>query len=388
MYTNQPNTLRNEFLLDPKVIYFNHGSFGATPRPIFESYQYWQRELELQPTYFFGHRAPGLLTNARSVLAEFLGTADQNIAFVTNATVGINTVANSIRLQPGDEILSTNHEYGSLDRTWRFHAEKQGCKYINHPLPLPMTTPEELVAKFWEGVTERTRVIYISHITSPTALIFPVKEIIHKARERNIITVIDGAHAPGQIDIDLDDLGADFYTGNLHKWLCAPKSVGFLYVHPDRQDWIQPPIISWGFQSEHPSSNHLADYVEVQGTRDMSAFLTVPDVIKFFNNHHWEEVRENCHNLLVEIMTRIQKLTGLSPISPISHQWFSQMACAPIPFEINNTELRRRLLEDFRIEIPIVEWNSTKMARISVQGYNTLEDGFALVNALQVLLAE
>lgn len=386
MYANQSNTLRNEFLLDPNVIYFNHGSFGATPRPVFESYQRWQRELESQPTAFFGRQAPGLLAQARSILAEFLGTSSQNLAFVTNVTTGLNAIVNSIKLQPGDEVLATNHEYGSLDRTWRYHAEKQGYKYINHPVTVPVTSTEDMIANLWEGVTERTRVIFISHITSPTSLIFPIKAIVQKARSQNIITVIDGAHAPGQISVHLDELGADFYTGNLHKWLCAPKGAGFVYVHPNQQHLIQPLIISWGYQSQNPTSNRLADYIEVQGTRDISAFLAVPDAIKFFNDHHWETVRENCHSLLAETLTRIRTLTGLPSISPISSQWFSQMACAPIPSEITCAELHRRLLEDFRIEIPVVEWNSLKMVRISMQAYNTIEDAFTLVNALQLLL--
>ncbi|HET8707129.1 MAG TPA: aminotransferase class V-fold PLP-dependent enzyme, partial [Pseudomonadales bacterium] len=258
--------------MDPHVIYLNHGSFGATPRPVFEEYQKWQRELEYQPTLFLGRRAGDLLEQSREILAAFLGTASQNLAYVTNATTGLNIVARSLALGPGDEVLATDHEYGALDRTWKFLAQKQGFKYINHPIPLPVSTPDAFIETFWAGVTPQTRVIFLSHITSPTALIFPIQEICRRAHNEGIITVIDGAHAPGQIPLSLDQTGADFYSGNLHKWLCAPKGAAFLYARPDAISRIEPLIVSWGYQSDHPSPSALVDYVEWQGTRDISAF--------------------------------------------------------------------------------------------------------------------
>jgi isopenicillin-N epimerase len=382
MNIDPSKSLRNLFLLDPQVIYFNHGSFGATPRPVFERYQYWQNELERQPTQFFGRRSNELLEQSRAVLAEFLGTTSTNLAYVTNATAGINVVVHSQKLQPGDEVLATNHEYGALDRTWQFLAQKQGFKYINQTIPLPVTTANAFVDRLWEGVTERTRIIFLSHISSPTALIFPVEQVCRRAREQGILTVIDGAHAPGQIPLRLDDLCADYYCGNLHKWLCAPKGTAFLYARPEVQHNIEPLIVSWGWEPGKQSATPLANYVEMQGTRDLSAFLAVPDAIHFFQEHDWPTVQASCHDLLVETVARIAELSDLSPISPLSRDWISQMASAPIPANIDCAKLHQHLYDEFQIEIPVFPWNSHKLVRISMQGYNTPADAQTLYSAI------
>ena len=209
--------LKNQFLLDPDIIFLNHGSFGATPKPVFDTYQSWQRELERQPVEFLDRRFAERMATSRAVLANYLGTQRDNLVYVTNATVGVNVVAHSLNLATGDEVLSTNHEYGACDRTWRFLSQKRGFAYINQPISTLLTSVEDFIAQLWQGVTTRTRVIYLSHITSPTAIIFPVAEVCRRAREEGILTVVDGAHAPGQIHLDLEKIGADFYTGNLHK---------------------------------------------------------------------------------------------------------------------------------------------------------------------------
>ncbi len=375
-------TIRSEFMLDPDVIYLNHGSFGATPRPVFESYQRWQRILESQPCQFFG-RMGEYLEQSRSILAGFLGTTSPNLAYVTNATTGINVIAHSLKLHPDDEVLATNHEYGALDRTWKFLANRQGFKYINQPIPLPVTTANAFVDHLWAGVTEKTRIIFISHVTSPTGLILPIADVCRKARESGILTVIDGAHAPGQVDLDLDQLGADFYAGNLHKWMCSPKGTAFLYARPEVRQMIEPLVVSWGWDSGKENVNPLVDYVEMQGTRDISGFLAVPDAIEFFREHNWDQVRKDCHELLHNTMLRISDTFQLPPISPMSIDWFSQMACAPIPVSADASEIHRRLYEDFRIEIPVVDWNGHKMVRISIQAYNTTADADTLINALK-----
>ena len=231
-------SLRSEFLLDPDIIFLNHGSFGATPRPVFESYQRWQRVLEREPVDFLGRKATELLRESRTVLADYLGAQVDNLVYVTNATTGINIVAHSLDLNPGDEVLSTDHEYGAMDRTWRFLSRKRGFKYVNYTISIPVTSQDEFVQQFWAQVTPATRVIYLSHITSPTAMILPIEAITQRAREAGILTVIDGAHAPGQIPLSLDAIGADFYVGNLHKWLCAPKGSAFLYARPEVQALI------------------------------------------------------------------------------------------------------------------------------------------------------
>src|SRR6185437_9123335 len=222
--------LRGDFLLDPEVVFLNHGSFGACPRPVFERYQAWQRELEWQPVEFLGRRVQGLLTQARAPLATYLGVGLDDLAYVSNVTTALNIAARSLPLELGDEILTTDHEYGALDRTWTFVAEHTGARLVIQKLPAPMSDPEEVVEAVWAGVTPRTRVLFISHITSPTAVTLPIEPLIARARAAGIWTVVDGAHAPSQVDIDLEALGVDFYGGNCHKWLSAPKGAGFLYV--------------------------------------------------------------------------------------------------------------------------------------------------------------
>jgi len=218
------------FLLDPDVIFVNHGSFGACPRPVFAAYQAWQRELERQPVEFLGRRFAALIAEARTALGAYVGAGADDLVYVPNATTGLNIVARSLELAPGDEVLATDHEYGALDRTWRFICAKRGARYVRQPVELPITSAEEVVEAVWAGVTDRTRVLFLSHITSPTAIIIPVAELVRRAREAGIITVVDGAHAPGQIPLDLESLGVDFYAGNCHKWMMAPKGSAFLYA--------------------------------------------------------------------------------------------------------------------------------------------------------------
>jgi isopenicillin-N epimerase len=380
------NTLRKHFLLDPSVTFLNHGSFGATPKPVFREYQRWQRELEKQPVEFLGRRFTHLLAESRAELGKFLGTHADNLIYTQNVTISLNIVARSLELGTGDEVLTTNHEYGAIDRTWRFLSSERGFKYINQPITTPLTTTEKFIEEFWQGVTPCTRVICLSHITSPTAIIFPVKEIIRLAREKGILTVIDGAHVAGQISLHLDSLGADFYGGNLHKWLCAPKGAGFLYARPEVQHLLKPLIVSWGYESETPSGSNFIDYNEWWGTRDPAAFLAVPAAIEFQKEHDWDSVRASCHQLVREAQQRICELTGLASLHSSDDIWFAQMATAPLPADTVNLTLKYRLYDEYRIEVPLVEWNGKKLVRISVQGYNTKRDIDKLCQALFALL--
>ncbi len=378
--------LRSDFLIDPEVTFLNHGSFGATPKPVFESYQRWQRELEKQPVEFLGRRATDLLAHAREILANYLGTVRDNLVFVTNATVGLNTVAHSLKLSMGDEVLTSDHEYGAIDRTWRFLSQKNGFKYINHAITLPVTTPDEFVNSFWQAVTPHTRVIFLSQITSPTAMIFPVQEICKRARLEGILTVIDGAHVPGQINLSLDELGADFYSGNLHKWLCAPKGSGFLFARPELQHLIEPLVISWGWESENPGPSRFVDYLEWTGTRDISAFLAVPDAIRYQEQHHWDQIKSFCHTLASETRQRISAITGLEPFYPDSEIWYAQMGSSPLPTDVDIVSLKVRLYDEYHIEIPVIKWNGQNLIRYSFQAYNSQEDVYALERALMNLL--
>ena len=380
------HNLKQYFLLDPPVTFLNHGSFGATPKPVFHEYQRWQRELENQPVEFLGRRFTGLMAEARAVLGNYLGTHADNLVYAQNVTIALNIVAHSLELGAGDEVLSTDHEYGALDRTWRFLAKERGFTYINQPVSL--VSKKDFVESFWSGVTPKTRVVFLSHITSPTALIFPVEEIIERAHAAGIITIIDGAHVPGQIPLNLDSLGADFYGGNLHKWLCAPKGAGFLYARPEMQHLLKPLVVSWGYESETPGSSTFVDHHQWWGTRDIAAFLTVPAAIEFQKQHNWDEVRMACHELLMDAQTRLSHLTGLAPLraSHPADNWSAQFTSVPLPADSDLAALKARLYDEYRVEVPLVAWKDKKLLRVSIQGYNTKKDVNRLLLALSKLL--
>ena len=384
MTTNPSADLREQFLLQPDIVFLNHGSFGACPRPVFEAYQARQLELEREPVKFF-QRLNDLLTEARGVLGPFVGADPDDLAFVTNATMGINVVARSLRLEPGDEVLTTNHEYGSCNKAWQYYCESHGARYLAQDVPLPVKSAEQVIEAIWAGVTEHTRVLFLSHITSPTALTLPIEPLIRRAREAGIITVIDGAHAPGQRDLDLEALGVDFYATSLHKWMMAPKGAGFLYARREMQHLLEPLI--GGRRGQALQASHLVDEHQYQGTRDLAAFLAVPAAIRFMQDHDWPSVQQACHELVRYARTAVAELTGLPPVIPDAPTWFAQMAVLPIP-PCDLSLLRRKLYDEFSIEIPPIHWNEQHFVRLSVQGYNTRSDVERLVEALSALLPE
>ncbi len=377
--------LEGYFLLDPDVIFLNHGSFGATPRPVFEAYQRRQRELERQPVEFLGRRHDEMMLAARSALASYVGTSAENIVYTQNVTISVNIIARSLVLGPGDEVLASDHEYGACDRTWRFLSRQRGFTYTNRPVRIPPASTQSLIDDFWQGVNPRTRVIFLSHITSPTALVLPVAEICSRARSAGFLTLIDGAHAPGQLPLDLPALGADFYGGNLHKWLCAPKGAGFLYARPEVQPQLKPLVVSWGYESEKPSGSTFIDYHEWWGTRDIAAFLAVEDAIRFQQDHDWPRVRAECHALVVDALKGIGEITGLPSLYP-DDSWYLQMGAAALPAETDTAALQSRLYAEHHIEIPLMDWNGRKLIRVSVQGYNEPGDIDSLLQALRRLL--
>jgi isopenicillin-N epimerase len=348
---------------------------------VFEVYQRWQLELERQPVEFLGRRSDHLLNEARAGLGGYLHTDPDNLIFVMNATVGINTIARSLNLQPGDEILTTDHEYGAIDKTWAFICRKTGAQIARHQVALPLTSAEAFVNDFWQLVTPRTRVISISHITSPTALILPVAEICRRARATGILTIIDGAHAPGQIPVDLSQLGADFYSGNCHKWMCAPKGSGFLYARPEHHKWVEPLVISHGWTDD----STFVSRNQWQGTRDIAAFLSVPAAIDFQEANQWDSVRQFCHQLARETRQHLADLSGLSSLSADSPEWFAQMVAVPLP-ECDVEALKQRLYDEYCIEAPVFAWNGMNIIRVSFQAYNTREDMNRLLEALARLL--
>ena len=348
-------------------------------------YQTWQRKLEAEPVDFLGRHLAGLLAEARQRLADFVGAQADNLIFVPNLTHGMNILARSLALQPGDEVLSTDHEYGAVDRIWRFNCQKQGARYIAQPIPVPVRDVSEVVNQLWAGVTERTRIISLSHITSPTALIFPVAEVCRRARAAGILTIVDGAHAPGQIDLNLEALGADFYVANCHKWLCAPKGSGFLFAQPECQALLEPLIVGWGWQSAKPGPSRFIDYFQSSGTDDPAAYLSVPAAIDFQAEYDWPQVRAACHELARQARAELQQLSDLPPICPDSEMWWQQMFTVPLP-PCDVEVVGCRLREEFGVEVPVITWQEQPYIRISIQVYNQPQDIERLLAALREIL--
>lgn len=377
-------SLKELFLLRNDVVYLNHGSFGACPKPVFDEYQRIQLELEREPVEFLHRGIDAKMKDARSALATYLGADALDIVPLINATMGINTVARSLNLKPGDEILASNHEYGACVRSWKFICEQTGAVYKEAPIPLPISSKEEIIEKLWKGVNPKTKVIFLSHITSPTALTFPLKEICKHAREKGIITVIDGAHAPGQIELNLTEIDPDFYTGNCHKWLCSPKGAAFLYARRDKQSLLKPLIISWGYQAEDPGESQFIDHFEWFGTRDPSAFLTVPKAIQFQKEHNWEKVRANCFNLAQEARLKLCALPNVKALYPDSREFYQQMIAVELP-PCDAAKLRLALWEKHKIEVVTSSWSGKTLLRLSYQGYNSSVDTERLIAALMSL---
>ncbi len=382
------NSFRDLFLLDPEIIFLNHGSFGACPKPVFEAYQEWQRRLERQPVKFLGREMRQLDCEARQALAAYLHTNAENLAFVPNATYGVNIIARSLRLEPGDEILTSDHEYGACDYTWEFIAHKTGARIVRQHIPLPAGSAEEIAEQFWQGVTSRTKLIFFSHFTSPTVLRLPVEELCARARQAGIRTLIDGAHAPGQIPLDLEAVSADWYTGNCHKWMLAPKGSAFLYSRSDVQSLVEPLVVSWGYHAtpETTAGSPFLDYLGWTGTRDPAACLAVPAAIQFMAEHNWEQVHQDCHALLRQTIAEICELVQMEPPYPLDSDFYAQMGITPLPPETDAARLKIRLYDDYRIEVPLTEWNGRKFMRISIQAYNTPADTASLLAALRDLL--
>jgi isopenicillin-N epimerase len=379
------------FMLDPEVIFLNHGSFGACPREVFETYQEWQRRLERQPVLFLGRELVELDRDSRSALGSFLNVDPEDMVYIPNATHGVNIVARSLNLGPGDEILSTNHEYGACDNIWHFISQKTGAVYIQQPIQLPTAGGEEIFEQVWKRVTNKTRLIFISHITSSTAVRMPVEALCQRARQSGILTLVDGAHAPGQLPLNLNSVGADFYTGNCHKWMMAPKGSAFLYARKEAQPLLEPLVVSWGYRSIEGISrrSYLQEYFQWTGTRDPAAALAVPAAIRFMKEHHWEQTRQTCHILLKLALEQINSITGLESIyrnCTIQSPMPPQIGSAYLPPETDLGAVKEQLYIEHRIEIPLIEWQGKKMIRVSVQGYNTVQDIEALITALSTIL--
>lgn len=365
--------VKDLFLLNPEITYLNHGSFGACPKPVFENYQSWQRTLEKEPVQFMTKTGPEALIKSKAVLSEYIGCDAEDFFFIPNPTTAINQVVRSLNFQPGDEVLTTNLEYGAIDKTFEFYSEKCGFTYRRQQISLPLESKEKFLEEFWKGYNKNTKAVSIGQCTSATALVLPVKEICDRAKELGLITIVDGAHVPGHVALNLRELQADFYTGTLHKWLLGPKGSTFLYVNKDFQDHVEPLIISWGYKALNPIKSKFLEENEAQGTRDYSAFLTGPAIMDFFSENNMAERQLICRQIIREQYPEFCRLFNTKPLCPVSEEFLGQMCSIPIQTE-KPFELKEVLYNKYSIEIPVMFQADQRYLRISYQVYNSLDE--------------
>lgn len=373
--------LKSQFLLRDDITFLNFGSFGASPKPVFQEYQRLQLELEREPVQFIAFRSWEMFEQSRKSLGQYIGCHHDDVVFVMNPSYGVNIIAKSLNLQHGDEILTTDLEYGACDRAMDYYCKKSGAIFKRQKIDLPIANKESFLDNFFQGLTPKTKAIFISHITSSTALIFPVKEICEYAKSKGILSIVDGAHTPGHIDLDLNTLGADIYTGACHKWMMAPKGCSFLYVRKELQHLFDPLIISWGYNAAKPSHSQFLDYHQMQGTRDISAFLTLPKCVDFMKENNWKEVSKQCKSLVQSNAHRFCDLMESKPLAPLSEEFIGQM----FSIEIKTAEpekLQQTLYQKYKIEIPVMPHGDKVFLRYSINAFNTQEDLDTLYDAL------
>lgn len=385
--------------LDPTVTFLNHGSFGPSPVAVQQAREEWARRIEREPMDFFVRRLETELDAARERLAEFVGAKPADLLFVDNATVGMNLVARSLPLASGDEILLNDHEYGAVVRIWRSRCAEVGAAVRMAKIPEPLDRPEQVVDALAAAITPKTKLLVISHVTSQTATIFPVRAICEMAAARGVPVCIDGPHAPCVVDIDLRRIGCDYYTASCHKWLSAPFGSGFLWVRGKHQASLKPVITSWG-GSLAGRAPHWHDEFNWSGTRDYSPFLAIPAALDFFarvgdgdRTRGIQRFRDHGHALVKRVRSQVEALTGL--ICPIadSSEWYGPMISLPLPDHVPEVTqgamnpLQQALWERHRIETPVVNWRGRRWVRVSCHLYNTASDVDRFVTALRQELA-
>lgn len=378
------------WLLDPDVEFLNHGSFGACPRPVLEHQSALRARMEAEPIQFFANLEEPA-DSARSVLGQFVGADPDDLAFVVNATTGVNTVLRSLDFEPGDEILITDHVYNACRNAARAVAERSGARVITARVPFPIGSPDEVIDSIVSAVTARTRLLLVDHVTSPTALVFPVERIVAEMSVRGIDTLIDGAHAPGMVPVDLEAIGAAYYTANAHKWLCAPKGAAFLHVRRDRQAGIVPTVISHGANSPRSDRSRFRLLFDWTGTNDPTAHLVIPTAINTMAAQvkgGWPALTQR--NQAMALAARDLLIDALQIDRPAPDGMVGAMAAIPLPPAAGDppvlepTALQQRLWQDHHIEVPINVWPEwpQQLLRVSVQIYNRIEQYARLAELL------
>jgi isopenicillin-N epimerase len=394
--------LRRHWLLDPEVVFLNHGSFGACPRPVLEAQTELRLRMEREPVRFFTREGPRLLDAARRALADFIGAAPDGLAFVPNATTAINAVLRSFAIQAGDELIVTDQEYNASRNVLEFVAGRCGARVIVAAVPFPPRSPQDVIEAVLGAVTPRTRLALLDHVTSQTATVLPIAELVRELESRNIAVLVDGAHAPGMLPLDLDALGASFYTGNCHKWLCAPKGAAFLWVREDRRESVRPAVISHGANADVPRSERYRVEFDWTGTDDPSAVLAIPVALRFLGTllpGGWDAVRAHNRALLLAGRRLVADALDHPPLVP--EAMLGSMASLRIPagerFDFAEDDralplrldpLHDRLFREFRIEVPVLRCpaHPGRLLRISAQLYNRIEDYERLADALREIL--
>lgn len=373
------------------MAFLNHGSFGACPRPVLEAQQRWRDRLEAEPVLFLDRELEGLLAEAREAVGVFVGADPDDLVFVPNATTGVGTVLASLGFVPGDELLTTDHEYNAALNSVRAAADRSGARVVIARIPFPIRDPREALGAVLERVTSRTRLVMVSHVTSPTALVLPVSELVAELDRRGIDTLVDGAHAPGMIPLDLRALGAAYYTGNGHKWLCGPKGSGFLHVRRDRQAAIHPLVVSHGRNSARTGRSRFRLEFDWTGTADPSAHLTLPAALRFMGSllpGGWPELMASNRTLALRGRDLLCGVMGIE--APAPDAMIGSIASVTLPLGTASVAiepgaerdpLQVELFDRHRIEVPIMTWPvpaalepgrapEARLLRISAQAYN------------------
>jgi isopenicillin-N epimerase len=413
-----PSELAGRWALDPSVTFLNHGSFGACPPAVLDVQRRLRDRMEAQPVQFLARDLPGLLATARADLGAFLGAAPDDLAFVANATGAVNAVVRSLQFAPGDELLTDDHEYNATINVLRHVADRDGARVVVAEIPYPVAGAEAVGDALLGAVTERTRFALVSHVTSPTALVFPVERIVAALAERGVETLVDGAHAPGMLPLDLDRLGAAWYTGNLHKWVCAPKGAAFLHARRDRQPGIRPntishganaPVVPDGTGGRVGPTRYRAEF-DWQGTLDPTAWLAVPEALAFIASvldGGWPAVMARNHELTLRARAALADVLGLDRGVPAPETMLGSMVALPLPVTgplgsgtaggsspLDTDPLQQRLLDDHRIEVPIFPWPvpaarssrpPRRLIRVSSALHNGPDDVDRLVAALAAI---
>ena len=395
MTTGTPSwsKIREQILLDPNVANLNTGSFGPLPRVVFDKVTELRRRLAEEPMDFFLRQGPPLLWQARERLAHFLGCRPQRLIFTANVTCSINTVAAGLRLAAPGEILLTDHEYGAMHWCWERAAQRQGLTLRTFPLPTMAESPDEIISAFRKAITEKTRLLFFSHVLSPTGLVLPAAAICAEARRHGVLTVVDGAHAPAMVPLELDRLGADFYGGNCHKWLLAPSGAGFLHFGQGNEDRLEPMQVSWGWHADRTKLEERDEFgstlrirrFEFEGTRDPCPWVAVPAAIDFQEEIGLADIRFRNADLVAYTRQRLGKLelTSATPIHPELHGF---MTAFRLPARTRAIPLRQHLWDKYRIEAPIVERPDCLLLRVSTHFYNLEEEIDRLTVAVKEFL--